>query len=144
LSIEIHNAAQISIPSHPVEDKMKIDDLLNPTSRDGPRRRSLHATRGACESNERLVATTRTAAQSRPKNRLVKDAPVFKKNEPKGDVEFPPHETEDEHIRQQHKTFRIFPKGCIADFPRHIPYNSDKIDFLAKTGRDAFEGNTSR
>lgn len=28
----------------------------------------------------------------------------------------------------------------IVEYPRHIPYNSEKKSFLEKTGRESFEG----
>ncbi|KAM5438470.1 hypothetical protein MferCBS31731_005047 [Microsporum ferrugineum] len=35
--------------------------------------------------------------------------------------------------------FEIHPMGHITEFPRHIPYNSEKKSFLEKTGRESFE-----
>jgi hypothetical protein len=44
-------------------------------------------------------------------------------------------------LLNQHRRFKIFPLGQIhSKGIRHIPYNSDKKDFLEKTGREAFEG----
>lgn len=44
----------------------------------------------------------------------------------------------------QHQKFQIYPLGEIyKKGVRHIPYNSDKKDFLDKTGREAFESKFS-
>lgn len=43
-------------------------------------------------------------------------------------------------MAEEHDRFRVFPRGEIQKKGvRHIPYNSDKKDFLDKTGRHAFE-----
>lgn len=34
--------------------------------------------------------------------------------------------------------------GHIAEYPRHIPYNSEKKTFQEKTGRESFEGNSCK
>jgi hypothetical protein len=34
--------------------------------------------------------------------------------------------------------------GNIADFPRHIPYQSDKKSFRERTGRDSFHRKLGR
>jgi hypothetical protein len=72
---------------------------------------------------------------------MAKDAPVFRKGKPKGEVQFPPHEAgHDVELLDQHKKFQVFPRGEIASYVHRIPYSSDKKAFLEKTGRDAFEG----
>lgn len=85
---------------------------------------------------------TSTAAQPRPKTqKLAKDAPVFRKGRPKGDVQFPPYEAgHNVELLDQHMKFQVFPRGEIASYVHRIPYSSDKKTFLEKTGRDAFEG----
>lgn len=62
-----------------------------------------------------------------------------------GIVNFAPHEAgNDEELLAQHRIFQIYPLSEISrKGVRHIPYNSDKKDFLEKTGRDAFESNVS-
>ena len=44
-------------------------------------------------------------------------------------------------IIDQHRHFQVSTEedGLISDYPKHIPYTSDKKDFHDKTGRDAFE-----
>jgi hypothetical protein len=77
------------------------------------------------------------------RQKVPKDAPVFSEgNKTVGHVNYPPHEAgDDRDLEARHREFRIFPLGQIQrKGARHIPYNSDKKDFLEKTGRDAFEG----
>ncbi|KPI35805.1 uncharacterized protein AB675_11088 [Cyphellophora attinorum] len=43
-------------------------------------------------------------------------------------------------LQAYHDKFSVFPaQANIAEFPRHIPYNSEKRVFLEATGRDFFE-----
>ena len=57
----------------------------------------------------------------------------------KGPLNFRPWEgTEDMSMQMVHK-FSISPYGSIEESCRHIPYNSGKKDFTAKTGRESFE-----
>ena len=58
----------------------------------------------------------------------------------KGKIRYSPCEIQDEKLKQEHQRFRLEPMGAITDFPRHIPYNSEKKSFQERTGRDAFEG----
>jgi hypothetical protein len=78
----------------------------------------------------------------RPK--VPKDAPIFSEGtKTVGYVNYPPHEVEnDRSLMAEHERFQVFPLGAGEIYKkgvRHIPYNSDKKDFLDKTGRDAFE-----
>lgn len=97
--------------------------------------------------------TPLTPASSKPKN--VKDAAVFKAASTKGLVKYKPFECNAKlhwlgsalraEIADQHRAFKIRPsgrgnEGLIGNFPRHIPYASEKKGFFGKTGRDAFEG----
>jgi hypothetical protein len=77
------------------------------------------------------------------RQKIPKDAPIFTEgNKIVGHVNFPPHEAGDDlELAAQHRRFQVYPLGDIyKKGVRHIPYNSDKKDFLNKTGRDAFEG----
>lgn len=77
---------------------------------------------------------------------MPKDAPVFSEsNKTVGHINYPPYEAGNNlDLEARHHEFRIFPLGQIyKKGVRHIPYNSDKKDFLDKTGRDAFEGRYS-
>ncbi|KAL3476532.1 hypothetical protein BJX99DRAFT_138824 [Aspergillus californicus] len=73
------------------------------------------------------------------KQKMAKDAPVFNRGRPRGEVRYPPHEERDDELARVHRDFRIHPFGNIAEFPRHIPYNSDKKSFQELTGRESFE-----
>lgn len=73
------------------------------------------------------------------KQKMAKDAPIFQRGKPKGEVRYPPCEMRNGEIASLHHDFRIHPFGNIADYPRHIPYNSDKKSFQERTGRESFE-----
>lgn len=71
---------------------------------------------------------------------MTRDAAVFAKGKIKGDALYPPFEKLDDGLRREVSKFEVYPFGQITEFPRHIPYNSDKKVFQEKTGRDSFEG----
>ncbi|KAF1929981.1 DNA-binding domain of Mlu1-box binding protein MBP1 [Didymella exigua CBS 183.55] len=76
------------------------------------------------------------------RQKLAKDAPVFSEGtKTVGYVNYPPHEAgNNRDLQACHREFRVFPLGeILRKGVRHIPYASDKKDFLNKTGRDAFE-----
>jgi hypothetical protein len=77
---------------------------------------------------------------SRKKQKLSKDAAVFTRGTIRGECRYPPCENRDEVLAVHHQQFEIHPMGHIADYPRHIPYNSEKKSFLNNTGRESFEG----
>lgn len=89
------------------------------------------------------------ASTKRQKN--GKGKPVTKRTMPKGVVNYRPYECNqnvvcaDPNLRQeiidQHRRFQVSieGEGLIRDYPKHIPYTSDKKEFHNKTGRDAFE-----
>ncbi|KAL3462610.1 hypothetical protein BJX64DRAFT_276954 [Aspergillus heterothallicus] len=88
------------------------------------------------------TSSTSTAMLRPPrqkKQKMAKDAPIFTRGRPKGEVRYPPHEERDKFLAEQHQKFRIHPFGDIAAYPRHIPYNSDKKTFQELTGRESFE-----
>ena len=74
--------------------------------------------------------------------RLAKDAAVFQRSKVKGQVRFAPWDTPDTRVLEEMERLNVYPLPLakIEDFPRHIPYNSDKKRLFEKTGRDAFEG----
>ncbi|KAG4429637.1 hypothetical protein IFR05_014883 [Cadophora sp. M221] len=76
---------------------------------------------------------------SSKKPKMSKDGPVFIKSKIKGEVNFPAFDHLDERAQEELRKFQILPVGNIHDFPRHIPYNSEKKRFLEKTGRESFE-----
>ncbi|KNG85175.1 APSES transcription factor Xbp1 [Aspergillus nomiae NRRL 13137] len=75
--------------------------------------------------------------QKKPK--IAKDAPIFNRGKIRGELRYPPCEERDEALTQAHRKFQLQPMGDIAEYPRHIPYNSDKKTFQEKTGRESFE-----
>ena len=76
----------------------------------------------------------------RKKQKLIKDAAVFKSGLIRGECRYPPFEDHDDLLAEQHESFRLHPAGEIHKYPRHIPYNSGKKLFYEKTGRESFEG----
>lgn len=74
------------------------------------------------------------------KQKMAKDAPIFNKGKARGEIRYPAYEERDEELVRIHQEFRVHPFGNIADYPRHIPYNSDKKTFQDRTGRESFEG----
>ena len=77
----------------------------------------------------------------RKKPKISKDQAVFIRGTIRGECRYPPHEYQDETLAAYHEKFEVFPIGEIAEYPRHIPYNSEKKLFMEKTGRECFEGN---
>ena len=120
---------------------MNIESLLNPMWDSTVAR----AAESGSHPTTRPRSLTTTTAQSRLKTqKLTKDAPVFRKGKPKGEVQFPPHEADHNvELLAQHMKFQVFPRGEIASYVHRIPYSSDKKTFLEKTGRDAFEGTST-
>jgi hypothetical protein len=116
---------------------MNITSLLNPAS-------SNHSGYHSPEPSAPAAVPYSTPLNFVPKRQKVpKDAPIFSEgNRIVGFVNYPSHETEGDHsLAVEHERFQLFPRGEIYKKGiRHIPYNSDKKDFLDKTGRDAFEG----
>ncbi|KAH9428318.1 hypothetical protein MCOR27_010222 [Pyricularia oryzae] len=54
-------------------------------------------------------------------------------------VNYAPFEDLDEPSLREVRRFQVRPFGSIRETSRHIPYNSGKKDFFAKTGRESFE-----
>lgn len=90
------------------------------------------------------LKTQWSSAQRLCKQKLPKDAPIFRKGPTRGEVLFPPYEAgNDAILAKEHERYQVFPRGEIGQHCHHIPYSSDKKTFLSKTGRDAFEGISS-
>jgi hypothetical protein len=119
---------------------MKVEDLLNPAPEHQEHNGSTTLASQRCPLLD-PEQTQLPPSQRIGKQKLPKDAPIFRKGPTKGDVLFPPHEAGDDiELAKEHERFKIFPRGEIAQYCHHIPYSSDKKTFLSKTGRDAFEG----
>lgn len=135
---------------------MKIQALLNPlaSERDEHQQTESPVPRSIPRSSPvpRSVPRSPTTSTSRsytPSNsastrqKVSKDAAVFVKGKFRGEINYPPYEAEDdEELAAKQKEHQIHPMGSIADYCRHIPYNSEKKDFLMKTGREGFDGMT--
>jgi hypothetical protein len=79
------------------------------------------------------------------KQRIPKDAPIIRKAQTKGVVQFHPHEAGDDKVLgDQYMRYQITPNGDIAEHCHKYPYSSDKKEFQENTGRDGFEGRMSR
>jgi hypothetical protein len=76
----------------------------------------------------------------RKKQKLCKDAAVFVKGNIHGECRYPAYEDQDETLAAHHQQHEVHPVGRIMEYPRHVPYNSEKKSFLEKTQRDGFEG----
>jgi hypothetical protein len=111
-----------------------IESLLNPVPPEPVRRRQQ-------EQPQQRPNTFSPDTSGRRPSRIPKDAPVFNPGEVRGELRYPPCEERDEFLDSQHALFDIHPTvGHIGEFPRHIPYSSEKKAFLEKTGRESFEG----
>ena len=113
---------------------MRISYLLNPFCGE-------KANRSSPEAPARASSLSLTVGIPR-RQKVPKDAPIFLEgNKTVGHVNFPPFEPgNDPYLLEQHRRFQLYPSGEISKKGvRHIPYNSEKRDFLDKTGREAFE-----
>jgi hypothetical protein len=70
---------------------------------------------------------------------MTKDGAVFTRSKAKGEIRYPPCDIRDNELAREHRRFEMYPMGDIEQYPRHIPYNSDKKTFQEKTGRESFE-----
>lgn len=103
---------------------VSIESLLNPLPTPSP---------------TSSASTIMLCSPRQKKQKMAKDAPIFQRGKPKGEVRYPPCEMRNGEIASLHRDFCIHPFGNIADYPRHIPYNSDKKSFQERTGRESFE-----
>ncbi|KAK4943546.1 hypothetical protein LTR10_016840 [Elasticomyces elasticus] len=124
----------------------KIRSLLNPMMDDC-------SYDSNADSNDEIVTqssqtSTETARQEkgnghdkpmRKKQKVCKDAAVFKADTIRGECRYPPHEEQDDMLAAKHQMYEVYPVGEIIAYPRHIPYNSGKKLFWEKTGRESFE-----
>ncbi|KAF1952467.1 hypothetical protein CC80DRAFT_452250, partial [Byssothecium circinans] len=130
---------------------MKIQSLLNPFCSDTHHSYPSSESPTPASTPHPLPTSTRVHRYSAlPKRQKIpKDAPIFSEGtKTVGFVNYPPYDPststdiEAEDLVEQHRRFRVFPMGkgeVLKKGVRHIPYNSDKKDFMEKTGRDAFE-----
>lgn len=117
---------------------MDIASVLNPTLPSVERHRYLPSPRSSAYTSE-----TSPPLPTLKKQKMSKDAAIFAKGKIKGEIRYRPCEEQTEEIAAQHRRLQVYPMGKIAEFCRHIPYNSEKKSFLEKTGRESFEGKSS-
>jgi hypothetical protein len=114
-----------------------IRSLLNPLPES-------HSRGGSTLPNLSLTAHPRDnrapACHRVKRQRMPKDVPIFNKGKVRGELRYPPCEYQDAKLAEEHRRFEIHPMGHIGEYPRHIPYNSEKKSFLERTGRESFEG----
>ena len=115
---------------------VSISSLLNPLP---PLFQEYRQLPSPCSSRNTTTPSPRLPPLK--KQKMSKDAAIFAKGKIKGEIRYRPCEDRDAEIEVEHKRFQIYPMGHIADFCRHIPYNSEKKAFSEKTGRESFEGN---
>ena len=112
-----------------------LASLLNPVppSFERPRKRSKSASPKYTEAFSPTLLSVK-------KQKMSKAAATFVKAEPKGEINYPPYEEQDEKIASAYEQFDVKPVGQIRECPKRIPYNSEKKTFQQRTGRDGFEG----
>ncbi|KAK5464733.1 hypothetical protein LTS15_001295 [Exophiala xenobiotica] len=118
----------------------QIQSLLNPSmddnDYDSKNEVSTHDSQASTGSDKRARGHDQPM---RKKQKVVKDAAVFKLGDIREPCRYPPHEDQDETLAVHHQMHEVYPMGSIADYPRHIPYNGGKKVFWEKTGRECFE-----
>lgn len=146
-----------------IADMLRINNLLNPVASDAPdASRAATPADIASHTPTPTSATTPTPCPDTPltpastrQQKNGKDNGVVPKGLPQNPVNYRPYECNsnthyyDSDFRNemaaQHRAFRICTAGSgghglIGDFPKHVPYASEKKGFFTKTGRDSFEG----
>lgn len=121
---------------------MKIPDMLNPLD-------STPYSRDASPS-ESLTSQYRvnSPARSTPRqDRSQKDGFSEVKDKPTGDVKYPPYELcQDPKIGPELDKYNVKPdrtKGKIIEYPRYIPYASNKRTLQVRTGLKGLHGKSA-
>lgn len=83
------------------------------------------------------------SVSSSKKLKMSKSTASLVKAKAKGKVNYQPYEEQDEITSAIYRRFQVEPIGHIGDYPKHIPYKSDKKTFEQRTGRTAIEGKIS-
>ena len=123
-----------------------IRSLLNPAQDDKSYESNNDSSKGDLSAVDSQPSPTAGLTEQaldkrlRKKQKMCKDAAVFKPGTIRGECRYPPDEFQDELLAAKHQMYEVYPVGDIATFPRHIPYNSEKKLFWEKTGRESFEG----
>ncbi|KAM3425593.1 hypothetical protein BST61_g7540 [Cercospora zeina] len=145
--------------NNPHAKMLTIDSLLNPTGGHGyPEQYSNTTAPPTPAYTYSRAGTPRPETPNTPsppkRQKLIKDAAMFIPSQAQGVINYPASECSEEvdclaapqrqELAKQHLKFHVYPSGRggdgrIEDYPRRIPYSSEKKDFLIKTGRDAFD-----
>ncbi|KAL8856050.1 MAG: hypothetical protein Q9178_007306 [Gyalolechia marmorata] len=72
------------------------------------------------------------------RQKLCKDEATFVKGKPQIEVNYWPWEYQDEKAAAEHRKYKVYPIGQIAEYCKHVPYRSEKKSFLSKTGLEGF------
>jgi hypothetical protein len=137
---------------------LRINNLLNPMNNSNNQANGSTSLRSTPAYTANDFTSTPTPGPDTPltpastkRQKNGKGKPVTKRSTPKGVVNYRPHECNDNIVcadaalrreiidKHCHYQVSIEGEGLISDYPKHIPYTSDKKDFQTKTGRDAFE-----
>ncbi|KAJ5087057.1 hypothetical protein NUU61_008364 [Penicillium alfredii] len=102
-----------------------IKSLLNPLPEAPPLPQLTPSTASICMPYEK-------------RQKMARDGPVFRPGNIRGELRYPPCEERDEELERIHREWKLHPIGKIAQFPRHIPYSSEKKSFQERTGRHCF------
>ncbi|KAL8737625.1 MAG: hypothetical protein Q9181_001498 [Wetmoreana brouardii] len=134
----IHPATRpVSEPSHrPMRTMLSVASLLNPLPPAVEPVEQQNPLPSPCSTLYSPEASPRTAYVK--KQKLCKDEATFVKGKPQADVKYWPCEYQDEHAAAEHKKYKLYPIGQIAEYCKHVPYRSEKKTFLSKTGREGF------
>ncbi|KAI9645605.1 hypothetical protein NHQ30_006347 [Ciborinia camelliae] len=120
---------------------LSVASLLNPAKSESRSTRISSSPSSLCtSSSSHGHPLLPIPSSSIKKQKMTKDGAVFAKGKIKGDVNFPPFENLNEETMREVQKFHVYPLGKIQEYSRHIPYNSEKKNFLEKTGRESFEG----
>ena len=137
---------------------LRINNLLNPMNNSSNQADGFASLRTTPAYSMNEFTSTPTPTPDTPltpastkSQKNGKGKPVTKRATPKGVVNYRPYECNEnmicanaalrKEIIDYHRHFQVSIEedGLISDYPKHIPYTSDKKDFHNKTGRDAFE-----
>jgi hypothetical protein len=137
---------------------LRINNLLNPMNSSNNQADGFTSLRTTPAYTANEFTSTPTPGPDTPltpastkRQKNGKGKLVTKRATPKGVVNYRPFECNGnvvcanpnlrKEIIDQHRCYQVSieGEGLISDYPKHIPYTSDKKDFHNKTGRDAFE-----
>jgi hypothetical protein len=121
---------------------LSLEKLLNPVQAESRDASNLHSP--PCPGSPSRDNSTHVAHTDIKKQKSAKDGAIFAKGKIRGVVRYPPYQDLDAKAVHQVQIYHVHPFGEIEEYPRHIPYNSEKKSFLEKTGRESFEGRELR